>query len=426
MKEKIQKFFRETFASLHIRNFRLYIIGQAVSLCGTWMQTIGQAWLVLKITNSGVQLGLVAAAQFLPMLFLGPWGGVIADRFSKKKLLYFTQTASGILALVLGILVGFGLVQLWMVYVLAVLLGLINTIDNPTRQTFIMEMVGKEQLTNAVSLNSTQVNLARVVGPAIGGTIIATVGLTPLFIINAISYIAVLTALHMMSNKELRPGPLVARAKGQLKQGFLYIKSNPILRNTLLMMAIIGTLTYEFSVILPLFAEFTFHGGAGGYAALTVAMGLGSMVGGLYTASRKKTRPIMLLWAALLFGVTMLVAAIAPNLVLALLAMVLVGFFSINFLSLGNTTLQLESEPQMRGRVMALWAVAFLGSTPIGGPIIGWIGQYFSPRWGLATGGFAAILAAALGTWALRKARLEAMAETIEDEIEINTGTKIL
>jgi MFS family permease len=427
MYEKIKKYGRETFASIiTIRNFRLYFIGQAISLCGTWMQTIGQAWLVLKLTDSGVQLGLVTAAQFLPILILGPWGGVIADRFPKRKLLYFTQTSAGILALLLGTLVATGVVQLWMVYVIAVVFGLINVIDNPTRQTFIMEMVGQDHLTNAISLNSTQVNLARVIGPAIGGALIATVGLAPLFFINAISYLAVLFALFKMSASELHPYAIVAKAKGQIIAGFRYVMATPVLRDTLVMMAIIGTLTYEFTVILPLFAQFTFHSGASGYAALTVAMGFGSMLGGLYSASRKKTTPKMLTVAAFFFGVAMFIAAGAPTFLLATIAMMLVGFCSIIFLSMGNVTLQTESAPQMRGRVMALWAVAFIGSTPIGGPIIGWIGQYAGPRWGLATGGIAALVGAAIGAWRLKKGKRTADALEPGAEATIDSSSKVL
>ncbi len=369
------------------------------------MQTIGQTWLVLQITKSGTQLGLIVAAQFLPVLFFAPFGGIVADRFDKRKILYFTQSASAMLALVLGILVATGSVQLWMVYVLAILLGCVNTIDNPARQTFIFEMVGKDSLQNAVSLNSTQVNLARVIGPAIGGGIIAGLGLAPCFFINALSFIAVLIALFMMTAEELSPAPKAEHKKGQLMEGFRYIKSNKILRETLLMMAIIGTLTYEFAVILPLVAQFTFHGNAGTYAALTVAMGLGSMAGGLYTASRKKIKPGTLVNAAWLFGATMLLAAIAPSFILVLAALVLVGFFSINFLSTGNTTLQLESEPSMRGRVMSLWTMAFLGSTPIGGPIIGFIGEHAGPRWGLVLGGIAALVAASIGALQMIKNR---------------------
>ncbi len=388
---------RRTFFSLGIWNFRLYFVGQAISLSGTWMQTIGQSWLVLQITGSGTALGLVTALQFLPILILGPWGGVIADRFPKRTILYGTQSAAGVLALVLGILVATGSVRLWMVAVLALCLGLVNTVDNPARQTFVFEMVGKEQIQNAVSLNSVLVNIARVVGPAMAGILIASVGMASCFLVNAASYIAVLIALRMMRAGQLQPAPLVARAGGQLRDAFRYVRSTPVLRNALLMMAIIGTLSYEFQVVLPLFAQFTLGGGAGTYASLTVAMGLGSVIGGLYTASRKTVVPGMLVNAALLFGVVILAAAVAPNLMFAMAALFLVGVFSINFLSLGNATLQLESVPEMRGRVMALWAVAFLGSTPIGGPIVGWIGEYAGPRWGLVVGGLAALTAGALG-----------------------------
>jgi MFS family permease len=395
--------FQQTFSSLKIRNYRLYFIGQAISLCGTWMQTIGQAWLVLKMTNSGTQLGLVAAAQFLPILFFGPWGGVIADRFPKRLILYFTQGCSAALAVILAILVATGTAQLWMIYLLALGLGLINAIDNPTRQTFVMEMTGKNQLTNAISLNSVLFNIARVAGPAIGGVIIATVGLAPCFFINTLSFIAVIVALAMMRQSELFPTPIAPKVKGQLREGFKYVKSSKILTNVLLMMVIIGTLSYEFSVILPLFAQFTFHGNASTYAALTAAMGLGSILGGLYTANRKKIIPSMIVVSALIFGATIIVSALMPNLILAFIALMLVGFFSINFTSLANTTLQLESSPEMRGRVMSLWNVAFLGSTPIGGPIIGFIGEHASPRWGLAVGGIAAIIAAGLGYFSFKK-----------------------
>ncbi|HVY67286.1 MAG TPA: MFS transporter, partial [Patescibacteria group bacterium] len=286
--DKPHNFWKRTFSSLKIYNYRLYFIGQAVSLCGTWMQVIGQDWLVLKLTNSGTQLGIVSAFQFLPTLLLGPWGGVIADRFNKRKVLYLTQTAAAILALVLGLLVAGGFIQIWMVYVLALALGLVNTVNNPTQQTFVFEMVGQEQLQNAVTLNSTEVNLARAIGPAVSGTLIATVGLAACFIINAVSYIAVLAAFYAMREAELRPSRRVAQIKGQLRQGFRYVRQSAVLLNILIMMAIIGTLSYEFSVILPLVAQFTFHGGAGTYAALVSATGVGSVLGGLYIASRRR------------------------------------------------------------------------------------------------------------------------------------------
>jgi MFS family permease len=419
----------KTFSSLKIRNYRLYFIGQAISLVGTWMQMIAQDWLVLKLTNSGTQLGIVSAFQFLPILILGPWGGVIADRYKKRRLLFFTQLSSGLLALILGLLVIGGTVQIWMVYVLALTLGLVNVIDNPVRQTFVSEMVGKDQLANAVGLNATQVSLARAIGPMVGGGLIATVGLGVCFMINAVSYVAVLIVLFMMRESELIITPKIKRAKGQLRAGLAYVNSSPILKNTLLMMAIIGTLSYEFSISLPLLARFTFSGNAATYGFLVAATGFGSIIGGLMAASRKSISSGMVVWTALLFGITLTVAAWMPSLMLVFLALFLAGIFSVSFISMGNTTLQLESRPEMRGRVMSLWTMAFLGSTPIGGPIIGWIGEYWGPRWALSVGGLAAIFAAFYGmAKLLRKEKIIPIPEEVrigEEESEIGSRTKI-
>jgi len=361
------------------------------------MQTIGQAWLVLKLTNSGTALGLVTALQFLPVLFFGAMGGVIADRLSKRKILFFTQTASGILALILGILVATNVIQLWMIYILATSLGFINAIDNPTRRTFVLEMVGNKELRNAITLFATEFNLSRVIGPAIAGGIIAGFGLAPCFLINAASYIAVLVCLFLMRKEELNVVEPVKRAKGQLREGLKYVYNTPLLRNVLLMMAIIGTLTYEFQVNLPLLAKFTFKGGAEYFAFLNSAMGIGAVVGGLATASRKQTTSRGLIKTAFGFGAAIVLASLSTSFHIALFAMFIVGIFSIMFTSQGDTILQLESAPNMRSRVVALWSVAFLGSTPIGGPIIGLIGEYASPRWSLATSGIAAIIAGLFG-----------------------------
>ena len=402
MLNSFRQYGNDTFSSLRVRNYRLYYIGQVISTSGTFMQSLAQAWLVLQLTHSGTALGIVTALQYLPVLFLGPYGGVIADRFSKRKLLYLTQTTFGLLALILGFLVATGWVRLWMVDVLAFGYGLVSAVDNPTRQSFVVEMVGKDQLRNAVTLYSSLVNLARVLGPTLAGILIATVALAPCFILNGLSYGAVVIMLFMMHADELRTPAPVVRAKGQLVAGFRYVMATPILRNVLLMMAIIGTLTFEFQVSLPLIAQFTFHGNAESYAALSAAMGLGAVVGGLSTAGQKKISIRTLVLVAFFFGSTILLAAMMPSLTLAMLALVLVGFFSIYFTSLGNSILQLESAPQMRGRVMAFWSIAFLGSTTIGGPVIGWIGEW-QPRLGLAIGGLAAICAAVLGAVALRR-----------------------
>jgi MFS family permease len=417
---------RNTFSSLKIRNFRLYFIGQAISLTGTWMQTVGLAWLVLKMTGSGTTLGLVTAMQYLPILIFGPWGGVFADRFPKRKVLFFTQTASGLLALILAILVASNTLTLWMVYILALGLGLINALDNPVRQTFVMEMVGKEELANAVTLNSTEINLTRATGPAIGGIIISVAGLSACFFINAISYIAVLIVLLMMDKKQLHITPSIGDTKGKLIEGLKYAAANPVLRNTLLMMLIIGTLTYEFTISLPIVADNIFHAGANGFATLTAALGLGSVAGGLLTAGRKKTAPHDLIIAAALFGLAVILASLSGSFMIMIILMVLVGIFSVNFNILGNVMLQLKSEPQMRGRVMSLWSVAFLGTTPIGGPVIGWIGENIGARESLAVGGYAAVLAAVLGLLLLRKDRMatirkNAISESIEAVAEKNT-----
>jgi MFS family permease len=392
----------DTFSSLKVRNYRLYFIGQGISLSGTWMQVIGQSWLVLKITHSGTALGFVIALQYLPLLVLAPWGGVIADRFHKRNILYITQSCSGILAFILAILVVTGAVRLWMIYVLAATLGLVNSIDNPTRQSFIHELAGHNELKNAVSMNSIEVNLTRVIGPAIAAVVIATLGIGWCFFLNAASFAAVLACLLLMHGADLESVEPVARAKGQLREGLRYVQATPVLRDVLIMMAIIGTLTYEFGVTLPLLARITFHGNASSYAWLTCSMGAGAVVGGLLAAGRNRTAPRGLLWAAFAFGLGMITVALSPRISVAIIAMALVGVFSIMFYALGNTVLQLESNQAMRGRVMSLWTVAFLGSTFIGGPVIGWIGEHASPRWAVAVGGLAAIAAGAFGLIAMR------------------------
>jgi len=401
-----------TFSSLRIRNYRLYYIGQIISNCGTWMQSIAQAWLVLKLTNSGTTLGLITALQSTPVLVLGPWGGVLADRFSKRKLLILTQLAFGILALILGVLVATGAVRLWMVAALAFGFGLTNVIDNPARQSFVVEMVGESELKNAVTLFSSLVNLSRIIGPTIAGILITTIGLAPCFIVNGLSYGAVVVMLQVMRASELHPVARLAHARGQVIAGLSYVWSTSVLRDLLVIMAIIGTLTYEYQVSLPLIAQFAFHGNAASYAALSASLGVGAVIGGLVTASRKKTSFQAVVLAALLFGAATLGASLMPTLGMAVAALVIVGFCSITFSAMGNTTLQLTSTPQMRGRVMSLWAIAFLGSTTIGGPIIGFIGQHVGPQWALATGGLAALVAGAYGVVALRRRPLQAPSQT--------------
>jgi MFS family permease len=393
----LKQYSQDTFSSLKIRNYRLYYTGQVISTSGTFMQLIAQAWLVLKLTDSGTALGMVTALQYLPILFLGPYGGLIADRFSKRAILCLTQSIAGVLAVILGVLVATQWVTLWSVYVLAFCLGLVNSVDNPTRQSFVVEIVGEAELKNAVTLYSSLVNLARIIGPAIAAAIIAAFGLAPCFLLNGISYAAVVIMLYRMNPGELKVTPPLARSKGQLRQGFRYVLANPVLRNALLMMAIIGTLTFEFQVSLPLIARFTFNGDASSYALLSSAMGIGAVAGGLFIARQKTVSSGRLVGAALLFGLTVLAAAFMPSMASAAAVLVLVGVASIGFVTLGNSLLQLKSDPQMRGRVMSFWSMAFLGSSTIGGPIVGWFGEFIGPRWGLAVGGLAALAAAALG-----------------------------
>jgi MFS family permease len=393
------------FRSLRVPNYRRFFLGQVVSLTGTWMQSVGQAWLVLKLTGSGFALGLTVALQFLPMLLAGPWGGVVADRFDKRRLLVMTQSAAGSLALVLGVLTVTGAVRLWMVYVLALLLGLVNLIDMPARQSFVVELVGLEDVANAVSLNSVLVNGTRVAGPALAGVLIATVGTGLCFLLNAASYVAVVIALATMDRGTLRSAPPVARRKGQLREGFRYVWSNRELRNPLLVMAVIGTLTYNFSVVLPLMARFTFHAGAGAYGALFALMGAGAVLGGLVVAARSRATERLLAASALSFGAMVALAAVAPSLRWELAAMVPVGAASTAFIATANSILQLGASPEMRGRVLALFGVVFVGSTPVGGPLVGWIAEQFGPRASLGVGAVAALLAGSVAAVVLVRAR---------------------
>ena len=392
-----------TFRSLRNTNYRLYFVGQVVSLTGTWMQSVAQAWLVLRLTGSGLALGTTAALQFAPVLVAGPWGGVIADRVDKRRLVMWTQAAAGLLALTLGLLTLFHVVRLWMVYGLALGLGIVNLVDMPTRQSFVMEMVGAEDLINAVSLNSVVVNGARIVGPAMAGILIAAVGLAPCFLINAGSYLAVIAALLAMDTLRLTRAAPVARGPGQLRAGLRYAWSRADLREPLLMMAVVGTLAYNFSVVLPLFAETTFGAGARAYGALFSVMGAGAVLGGLVVASRARTGLPFLAGAAVGFGLAIGIAAVAPSLGLATLAMLPVGAGSTAFIATSNSMLQLNSSPEMRGRVMALFSLVFLGTTPVGGPLVGWIAERFGPRSALGVAAVATVLTGLAGILAVRR-----------------------
>ena len=394
---------RSTFASLDNPNYRRYVSGQSVSLVGTWMQTVAQSWLVLQLTGSGTALGLVVALQTLPVLVLGPYGGVVADRVDKRRLMIGLQSMMGVLALVLGVLTITGRVTLWQVFVLALLLGLNNCFENPARQSFILEMVGPDRLRNAVSLNSVMVNVARAVGPAVAGLVIAAGGTGICFLVNAVSFGAVVLSLATLDTSALRPSPPAVRAPGQLREGLRYVASTRELGVPLLMMAVVGCLAYEFQIVLPVVARQTFSGGAGAYGLMTAAMGVGAVLGGLYVAARGRTGIAAMVHSAVAFGIALTAAALAPSLPVELVALAVVGGVSVGFLSKGNSTLQLTAAPSMRGRVMALWAVAFLGSTPIGGPVAGLVSDHLGGRGGLALGAAACLLAAAMGALVQRR-----------------------
>ncbi|MGH9266277.1 MAG: MFS transporter, partial [Acidimicrobiales bacterium] len=399
------------------RNYRLFFFGQLVSVTGTWMQTVAQSWLVLNLTGSGVDLGITVALQFLPMLLFGMWGGLLADRSDKRRLLIGTQVAGGVLALVLWALVATGTVELWMVYVMAFLLGMVTMVDMPTRQAFVIEMVGPDEVPNAIGLNSAMFNSGRILGPAAAGVTIAALGLAPAFLANGLSYLAVIAALVAMRPEELYRREPAPRRKGEVRAGIRYVWEEPILRSTLFLVAILGMFGFNFVVILPLLARFTFDGGAGLYSVFTSLTSLGSLSGALFAASRARPTRRLLLGAGASFGLLMLATAVAPNVFLAGVLLVAVGVAVMLFLATANTTLQLNSDPAMRGRVMALYGLLFLGSTPVGGPLLGWISETWGPRVGLALGGaisLAAALAAIGGIRARRRLRPAAVPGTGE------------
>jgi len=393
---------RRTFSALSIANYRRYFVGQSISLIGTWTQTTAQSWLVLTLTRSPTDLGFVVALQMLPILLVGPYGGVIADRVNKRRLMVVLQSMMGVQALALGVLTLTHHVTYVDVCTLAVVLGLNNCFENPSRQAFVLEMVGPADLRNAVSLNSTLVNVARAVGPAVAGLMIAAVGTGWCFVLNATSFVAVVASLMRMDRSKLQPTAPSSRRRGQLIEGVRYVARTPELGVPLIMMGLVGMLTFEFQVTLPVVAQHVFHGGSETYGLMTAAMGTGAVVGGLVTATRGKTGMAAMVTAVAGFGVFMVFAAAAPVIGIEFLALALVGYASISFLVMVNSTLQLNADPQMRGRVLALWAVAYLGSTPVGGPLIGWITADAGARAGLGVGALACLLAAGIGIVALR------------------------
>ena len=385
---------RRSFDSLEVPNYRRYFAGQLISLSGTWMQTVAALWLILELTESGVAVGLTTALQFLPMLLIGAWGGLLADRLPKRRLLIATQALMAIPAVGLFAVTASGVVTPWMVYLAVFAMGAVNAVDNPTRQSFVYEMVGPGRVVNAVSLNSVIVQMARIVGPALAGILIAVFGVVLCFGLNALTFVAMIVALWGMDPRRLHTEPVAPRAPGAIRAALRYVARTPELAVPLALMALVGTLGFNFQVVLPLLAKFSFDGGATTYAAMVSAMAVGSIVGALVTGHHGRTGPRLIAGGALAFGVLGLLAASMPVLALELPMLALLGAAAVTFAATINSTLQLAVSPEMRGRVMALYSVVFLGSTPIGAPLTGWLAETYDPRVALLLAGLTGLFAA--------------------------------
>jgi len=394
---------RRTLDSLTVPNYRRYFAGQIVSITGNWMQMVAEAWLVLKLTHSGADVGITTGLQFLPMLLLGALGGVFIDRVSdKRRLLMITQTLMAAPAVTLWALTATGAVQVWMVWVIVLLRGTILTVDNPARQTFVMDLVGPDKVVNAVSLNSVIIHSARITGPMFAGALIAGLGVAPCFLFNAMSFGAMLVALWLMDPRQLHTSERSNREPGQVRAAIRTVVGRADLRIPLLMMVVIGTFSFNFQVLLPLFAKFTWHGTATTYALLMAAMGVGSITGALVAGHRNRVTPRLLVGAATLFGLSQVLAAAAPTQAVQMAILAVTGAGSVTFAAGVNSSLQLGAGA-LRGRVMALYSVVFLGSTPIGAPIVGALAEGAGPRYGLLLGGLAALATAIWATIAYRR-----------------------
>ena len=388
------------FRALKMFNYRLWVTGALVSNIGTWMQRVAQDWLVLTVltNNSGTAVGITTGLQFLPIVFLGPFAGLLGDRVNKRKLLLITQTAMGLCALLLGILVVTGTVQLWHVYALALLLGVASAFDAPSRQAFVSEVVSKEDVPNAVALNSASFNLARLAGPGVAGLLIAAVGTGPAFLINAASFAAVIISLWRMRTDELFASVRVPRAKGQIREGLVYIRQRPDLLMIMVLVFIVSTFGMNFQITNALMATTVFKVGPGEYGLLGSVMAIGTLAAALMAARRKNMRMLYIVGGALGFGITVGVAAVMPNYAWYAVALVPVGIASITFMNACNTTVQLNTDASMRGRVLAVYMVVLQGGTPIGSPLVGWIATEFGARWSLGLGAVVAFVAA-LTAW---------------------------
>ncbi|MEV5317030.1 MFS transporter [Streptomyces sp. NPDC052687] len=384
------------FSSLKIRNYRLYFMGQVVSNTGTWMQRIAQDWLVLSLTGSATAVGVTTALQFLPMLLFGLYGGVLVDRLPKRPTLLVTQTAMAVTGLALAALTLTGHVQVWHVYVAAFAVGLATVVDNPARQSFVSELVGPGRLQNAVSLNSANFQSARLIGPAVAGLLITGVGTGWAFLLNGLSFVAPITGLLLMRSRELHVVERAPRGKGQLREGVRYVAARPELIWPIVLVGFVGTFAFNFPVYLSAFADDVFHAGAGAYSLFNTLMAVGSVAGALLAARRGTARLRVLSTAAMVFGAVEIVAAASPQLWMFAALMVPLGVFGMTVNVTANTGIQMATDPAMRGRVMAFYMMVFLGGSPVGAPIVGWITDTYGARVGLAAGGAIAALAAAV------------------------------
>jgi MFS family permease len=388
---------KDTFRSLHTRNFRLFFLGQLISQTGTWLTMIAQTLLVLKMTDSGIALGLLAACQFGPVLLLGAWAGAVADRTDKRRMLLLTQTLAMLQSAAIAAVVFTHSETVGIIYALAAVQGVITAFDNPARRSFVTEMVPAAELPNAVSLNSAIMTGSRVFGPALAGLLVVTLGFGWAFLIDAISYLAVIWGLWAMRPHELYAIPPGPKGKGQVRQGLRYVFGEPKLLVPLVMMALIGTLAFNFSVTLPLLVKRSLHGDDTTFTILFSILSLGSLLGALSNARRKTITGRNLVVSAFAFGVAMLALSAVPNLLFVFPVGVVMGFASVSFLTSSTAIVQLLADPAYRGRVLALQAMVFLGSTPIGGPIVGWVSDVGGPRAGLVLGGVACLAAAVYG-----------------------------
>jgi MFS family permease len=405
------------FVALRHRNFRLYLMGQGLSQAGTWMQTVAMGWLVLKVTGSGGMLGLVSAAQFMPTLLFGAFAGTLADRHSRWHMLQITQVLAAVIAIALGLMVVTDTISVWSLFVLAAAFGTVNAFDMPIRSSFVYELVGPDDITSAVGIGSTTNNVARIIGPGAAGVLIAAFGLAVPFLVNGVSFLAITVALLLMRQSEFVPKAPVKREKGQIREGIKVVWADSRLRTPMLMTVVIGMLAYENQISLPLFAKYTFDREATGYGILSSVMGVGSVIGGLLIARFGRATHKRLGFAAAFLGGSMLLAAVMPTFWTMSAALLLVGAGSVAFITMNSATLQLTSPVEVRGRVMALYITAIIGTTPVGGPIIGWIGQHIDPRATYITGGLACLLTAAFAWPSLRRSTEEALPAEEEEAI---------